>query len=415
MKPLAGVRVLDLTVAVAGPVAAHLLGDLGAEVIRIEPPFARPLAHMDVSPPATGAAGSHPHDRIVSYNDLQRSKLGMTLDLSQDSGRDIFLKLAAISDVVIENMAPRVLAQLRIAFDDLRAANERIILVRMPAFGLDGPWRDRVSYGPGIDALSGLAWLTGYPDRGPMNASLYYCDYNAGALAAFATVVALRARDRAAQAQCVELAMLEGELQLVADALLDVQMNTRAPFRRGNVHPTMAPHGVYPCAGHDRWVAIACEDDAQWRALCHAIAQPHLAQDPRYADVISRVHRRREIDAIVSAWTQNQDPHAAAGILQAAGVPAGAVHDMRDLLHDPQFTARDAIQWTQHPAAGAIPHTRAAFTFEREPVRIETPAPTYAQHLDDVLRDLLHLTPDRIAALEAEGIIRRAPPDQPRL
>ena len=409
MKPLEGLRVIDLTVAVAGPVAAHLLGDLGAEVIRVEPPFARPIAHMDVSPPV-GEGNGHAYNRIVSYNDLQRSKLGMTLDLSKPAGRDVLLRLAAGSDVVIENMAPRVLPQLGIAFEDLRAANPRIVLVSMPAFGLDGPWRDRVSYGPGIDAMSGLSWLTGYADRGPMNASLYYCDYNAGGLAALATIAALRHRDALGEGVHVELAMLDGELQLVADALLDVQMNARVPVRRGNEHPAMAPHGVYPCAGDDRWIAIACEDDVQWQALCGVLGRADLSHDDRFADVVSRVHHRHELDAIVSEWTLKRDAQAAASDLVSVGIAASAVQDMADVLADPGFAERGLVQWTHHPEAGAMPHTRAAFTLERTPYAIERPAPLYGEHIDYVLRELLKMSEEEVRALEADGTTRREPP-----
>ncbi len=409
MKPLEGARVIDLTVAVAGPVAAHLLGDLGADVIRVEPPFARPVAHLDVAPPIDGAP-DHPYNRLVGYNDLHRSKRAITLDLQKSAGRDVLLKLVATSDIVIENMSPRVLPSLRLSYEDLRDAKPDILLVSMPAFGLTGPLRDRVSYGPGIDAMSGLAHLTGYPDRGPMNAANYYCDYNAATLAATATIAALRHRDRTGEGQHVELSMLEGELQLVADALLDYTMNGRVVQRTGNAHPSMAPHGVYRCAGQDRWLSIACEDDVQWRALCITMQRLDLAREPGYADVVSRVHRRTELDAVVSAWTRERTPSEAAEALQRAGVPAGAVQTVAELFDDPQLRHRGWIQATQHPEAGQTPHSRAAFTLSRTATPIERPAPLFGQHNVEVLRDLLGVGEDAMRDLRDERVIRDEPP-----
>jgi len=409
MRPLEGIRVVDLTVAVAGPVAAHLLGDLGADVIRIEPPFARPVAHLDVAPLLDGAP-DHPYNRVVGYNDLHRSKRAITLDLQKALGRDTLLKLTAASDVVIENMAPRVLPSLGLSYDALRTGKPDIVLVSMPAFGLSGPLSDRVSYGPGIDAMSGLAHLTGYPDRGPMNAANYYCDYNAAVLAATATLAALRHRDRTGAGQHIELSMLEGELQLVADALLDFTMNGRVQRRAGNAHPSMAPHGVYQCAGKDRWVAIACENDVQWRSLCAAIDRPDFASDPRCADVVSRMHARDQLDVIVSAWTSVRTPHDCATALQNAGVPAGVMQTVGELFDDPQVRGRQWIQYTQHPEAGRTPHSRAAFTLSRTPSPIERPAPLFAQHNDEVLRGLLGLGDDAIRELREQRVTRNEPP-----
>lgn len=409
MSALAGVRVIDLTVAVAGPVAAHLLADLGADVIRVEPPFARPTGHLDVAP-LVGDGPDHAYNRVVSYIDLQRGKRGVTLDLQREDGRDALLRLVARADVVIENMAPRVLPALRLAYDDLRFVNERIILVSMPAFGSDGPLRDRVSYGPGIDAMSGLSYLTGYPDRGPMNAALYYCDYNAAALATVATLAALRHRAHTGEGQRVELAMLEGELQLLAPALMDAAMNGRTQSRTGNAHPSMAPHGVYRCAGEDRWIAIACEDDAQWHALCGAIGRPELARDAAYADVVSRVRQRDALDAIVSAWTSERRAESAADSLQAAGVPASPVRTAADVLADDGARERGWIQDVAHPDAGIVAHTRAGVALSRTPMRIAGPAPRFGEHNDEVLRGVAGLTGDEMAVLRAHGAVRDEPP-----
>ena len=407
MKPLAGLRIIDLTVAIAGPVATSVLADLGSEVIRVEPPFPRPL-HVDIVPRMDGAP-DRPYNRILSYNDLHRAKRAVTLDLSKTAGRDILLRLVGVSDIVVENMSPRVLPSLGLDYAVLREAKRDIVLASMPAFGATGPLRDRVSFGPGIDAMSGLAHLTGYPDRGPMQPANYYCDYNAGALAALGVIAAIRHRDRTGEGQHIELAMLEGELQVVGEALLDYTMNGRVQQRSGNEHPSMAPHGVFPCAGDDRWIAISCEDDAQWQRLCRAIGRSELVKDARFTDVISRIRHRVEIDEIVSAWTRERTPHGAAEELQAAGVPAGPAQLITELLDDPQLRAREYVTIVPHPEAGDTPYARPAFTLSQTPTHTERHAPLYGQDTDYVLRDLLGLSAEDVAALEAAGVTARQP------
>jgi benzylsuccinate CoA-transferase BbsF subunit len=408
MRPLAGIRIIDLTVAIAGPVATSLLAGLGAEVIRVEPPFTRPL-HVDIGPAVPGAP-DRPYNRIVSYNDLHHGKRAITLDLSKDAGREALLRLVAISDAVVENMAPRVLPGLGLPFAELRTARDDIVLVSMPAFGATGPLRDRVSYGPGIDAMSGLAHLTGYADRGPMQPANYYCDYNAGALAALATLAALQHRTRTGGGQHVELAMLEGELQVVGEALLDYAMNGRVQRRTGNEHPSMSPHGVYPCAGDDRWIAIACEDDAQWQSLCGTIGRPELARDARFADVVSRVHNRTSADETVAAWTHLRSPFDAERALQAVGIPAGAVRLISELLTGEQFASRNFVQRVPHPEAAANAFLRPAFTLSRMQERGDRPAPLYGQDIDYVLQDLLTMSARDVQSLLDAGIIAREPP-----
>ena len=407
MRPFAGLRIIDLTVAIAGPVATSLLADLGAEVVRIEPPFPRPL-HVDIAPLRDGAV-DRPYNRLVSYNDLHRAKRSLTLDLSKPEGRAVLLRLAGASDVVVENMSPRVLPSLGLDFDRLRAENPDIVLVSMPAFGSTGPLRDRVSYGPGIDALSGLAHLTGYPDRAPMQPANYYCDYNAGALAAFATMAAIRHRDRTGEGQHVELAMLDGELQVVGEVLLDYTMNARVRRRTGNAHPSMSPHGVYECAGDDRWIAIACENDAQWRQLCAAIGRDELASDDRFADVVSRVQNRAQLDQIITAWTRTRDVHAATLELQAAGVPAGAAQLVSELLEDQQLRSRDYVTIVSHPEAGETAYARPAFTLSKSDTHTERHAPLYGQDIDYVLRELLGFSEVEVRALEDAHVTARQP------
>ena len=431
--PLSGVRVIDFTNAVAGPTASFILGDMGAAVIKIESPTARsPNAHG--TPLRAADLPDRPWNRMHHFNELNRSKLGVVLDSGHPAGREAFLYLATVSDVLIENFAPRVMGNLGIDYPAVAAVRPDIIYISMPAFGKSGPYRNRISYGPGIDAMSGLSHLTGYVGSPPMKPGNFYCDQNAGLLGAFAALAALRHRDRTGEGQYVELAMIEGELQLLAGALLDVQMNGRVQTRTGNRDTSMAPHGVYPtrstergtrsvsdAAGasalraprsalEDSWVAIAVGSDAEWQALCGVIGRPELADDPRFADVVSRYRNQEEADAIIAAWTAERDHHEAMRRLQAAGVRAGAALAMRELYEDPHVRARRVLVPTTHPEMGPMPHTRVAFRLSAAPAAgPQRPAPCFGEHNDPVLSGLLGLSLGRVEEMEAGGVVTDTP------
>ncbi len=262
---MAGVRVIDFTNAVAGPIASFILADLGAEVIKIEAPTSRPKVAAGTAPLLEGSDAPS-YNRIMLFNELNHGKRSFAVDVAKPAGRDLFLKLAEQSDVVVQNFAPRVMGNLGIDYAALSSVNPRIVLASMPAFGLSGPLRDRISYGPGIDAMSGLSHLTGYSDGPPIKPGNFFCDQQAGVLTAFAVSSALRHARRTGEGQHIELAMIEGEFQVLGDAYIDFAMNGRERRRVGNEHPAMEPHGMFRCLGEDAWVAIAVEDEAQWNS-----------------------------------------------------------------------------------------------------------------------------------------------------
>lgn len=407
-RPLRGLRVVDFTNAVAGPIASSLLAALGAEVIKVEAPNSRPRRAVGTAPRTDGGT-ERPWDRMLAFNSFNHGKRSISLDASQPAGRDLLLKLVAKSDLVIQNFAPRVMPNLGMDYDSLKAVKEDIILVSMPAFGLSGPYRDRVSYGPGIDAMSGLSHLTGYADGPPLKPGNFFCDQNAAVHAAFAAVTALRHRDETGEGQHVELAMIEGEFQILADAYIDFVMNGRERMRAGNDHPSFAPHGVFPCRGEDAWVAIGVETDEQFAALCAEFGEPYLAEDALYHTREKRHHNRRWLAPIVSGWTENLTPYEVQSRCQARGVPAGAVLDVGELMRDPHVVAREGFQYVETPDAGPTPYPRAAFVLSGTPVPLAQPGPRFAGANDYVYRELLGLGDDAIAALEAAGTISSEP------
>ena len=405
-KPLSGLRVIDFTNAVAGPIASFILADLGAEVVKVEAPTSRPKVAAGTAPLLEGAEAPS-YNRIMTFNELNHGKRSFALDVATPAGRDVFLALVEKSDVVVQNFSPRVMGNLGIDFETLQAANPRIVLASMPAFGLSGPLRDRISYGPGIDAMSGLSHLTGYPDGPPMKPGNFFCDQQAGVLTAFAVCSALRHADRTGEGQHIELAMIEGEFQVLGDAYIDYAMNGRERRRAGNEHPAMEPHGMFRCRGEDAWIAIAVEDDGEWTALCGAIGRADLGT--RYASLEARKAARTEIAAAVTAWTSERTHYEAQTELQAAGVAAGAVLNALELLQDPQVRAYSGFEYVETPGVGPTPYPRVAFRLSRTPVPVSGPAPGFGEANDYVLSEVLGMADARVAELRLDGVVADEP------
>lgn len=389
-RPLAGVRVLDLSGGVVGPVGGGILADLGVELIRIEQP-------------ARVAAQRAQHSALASgFNAHHHDKRHLSLDLRQPEGREVFLRLVKISDVVWENFSPRVMPNLNLEYPVLREANPAIIHVSQPAFGSDGPYQEFISMGPGVDAYSGLSELTGYADGPPMKPGNYYADYMNGLMASHCILAGLFARAETGRGQRLESAMREVETHAIGEALLDYTLNGRAQTRQGNRHPSMAPHNVYPCLGDDMWVAIAVEDDGQWQALCRAMGSPAWAADPAYASVAGRLQRQDELDRLLAGWTREQDHLEVMVRLQEAGVPAGAVLQPQEMLEDPQLKHRG---FYRDVLATGMRTSSVGWQFATTPMPVTSLPPDFGQDNDWVLRGLLGLTGEEIEGLKAKGIV----------
>lgn len=398
--PLHGVRVLDLTMAWAGPYATRLLADMGAEVVKIEA-----VNNWDVVRALTGQPPTVERiwDKAPYFNHLNRNKYGCVLDLSHPRGREIFLRLVAISDVVIENFRTDVMNNLGLPYEALAAVNEQIVVVSMPGHGKSGPERDFVTYGTTIELLSGLAHLSGYVDGPPHKTGIAYPDPLAGTAAAGAVVLALWDRRRSGRGQCIEVAQRENLINVIGEYIVAYSMSRREPSRRGNGHSSMAPHGCYPCDGDDQWLTIACAVDAEFAALCSVIRKPKLAQDSRFADVVSRHRNQAAMDEIISDWTKAHTKEEAAEALQAVGVCAMPVLSVPEVFADEHLGARGFFEPHSHPVAGVwqidAPHWRMSET----PAHVRLSAPSFGEHNGYVFRELLGLTDDEIGEIEADG------------
>ena len=381
---------------------------LGAEVIKVESPAARPAKAAGTAPLKEGADDLS-YNRIMLYNNLNHSKKGAALDVARPEGRHVFRTLTSHADAVVQNFSPRVMGNLRLDYETLAEANREIVLTSVPPFGLSGPYKDRGSYGPGVDAMSGLSHLTGYEDGPPMKPGNFFCDQNAAVLSAFATMTALWHRAHDGTGQHVELATIEGEFQILGDAYIDFAMNGRERTRAGNRHPQMATHDVFRCQGEDAWVAIAVETVAEWVEFANLIQRPDLAGDAALSTLEGRQLHRERIHHAITAWTSRHNKLEVQDTLQAAGIPAAAVLDAGEILRNPHVIARHGFEYVEVPSVGPTPYPRPAFILSGTPVPLTTPAPAFAQDNTSVFSTLAGLTEDGIAALESAGITSRVP------
>ena len=399
--PLCDIRVTDLTAFWAGPVATQLLGALGADVIKLEG-VRRPdgMRFSAGRPPDWDQWWEWGPVFLCSNN----NKRGISVELSTDAGRAIALELVAASDLVIENFSPRVMDNFGLTWDAVAAANPRAIMVRMPAFGLDGPWRDRVGFAQTMEQATGMAWMTGHAD-GPPVIPRGVCDPIAGLHAAFAAIAALAIRDRGGAGMHVESTMVEAALNVAAEMLVEYSRNGIELRRDGNRGPGATPQGVYPCRGDDDWVALAAMDDAARVALARLIGRPELG-----AHAAAWRERADEIDKLISDWTARHPVARAVAALRGDGVAAAPVTAPADLLSDPQLLARGFWETVDHPISGSFLCTGMPFAFVGKPRRwIRRVPPLYGQHTDEVLTGILGRSRQDLLELRASGITSARP------
>jgi len=407
---LEGIRVLDLGMFMAGPYCGGLLADMGAEVIKVEScrrPDPLRIQARSVYP--NGEPGERPWNRSGMINERNRNKLGITLDLTLPRGREIFKRLLKISDVVLENFSRRVVSSLQLDYQILKKVNPALIMISLSSQGLTGPEKDNVSFGPTLEQIGGLAYLTGYPDQISSFSSYAYPDSLAGVLGVGAVVAALRYRQKTGKGMHIDLSQRELATCAIGEAMMDYSMNSRVRKAIGNRHPSMSPYGCYPCQGEDEWVTIAITSDEQWLRFCKVMGRPELAEDSRFSDLLSRLQNQDELDRIISKWTKQQEHYQIMRSLQEARVAAGAVLTTKELFNDPHLRERQFFKTQAHPEAGTFPYKGRPIRLSKTPLRSEMPAPCLGEHNTYVYGTLLGMTQDEINQLEREGIIGTIP------
>jgi crotonobetainyl-CoA:carnitine CoA-transferase CaiB-like acyl-CoA transferase len=402
--PLDGVRVIDCTAWWAGPSATGMLACLGAEVIKVES-VSRPDYMRFASPrPPTD-------DRWWEwgpiFHGVNVGKRAITLDLARPEGIETFERLLCTADVLVENYTPRVMEQFGLGWDRLHGINPDLIMVRMPAFGLDGPWRDRTGFAQTMECLTGMAWLTGFAD-GPPVLVRGACDPLAGMHSVIAAVLALIERDQSGGGRLVEAAMVEAALSAAAEQVVEFGATGDLLQRDGNRGPLAAPQGVYPCAGEDRWVAVAVATDQQWQSLCSVLGHPAWTDGASLSDGAGRRHLHDHIDQRLADWTADRDADTIAELLAGAGVPAAAVAPPRDIGSNPQLRSRSLFEVEHHRLTGDHQIPMVPFRYSRVGQWLRSPAPTLGEHNDAILAEL-GLSPDTIDHLRQSGIVGERP------
>ena len=416
-QALEGIRILDLSRIWAGPYATKLMADMGADIIKVESVDRMDTTRGGIRPPAgsgnypEGEPGEDPWNRNGWFNSLHLSKYGVTINLAKPSGKELFAHLVTISDAVIENYRLGVLARLGFDYEKLRSLRPDIVYISMPAFGNKGRWKGFVQYGIGQEQLSGMADMTGYLDEnGPMKSGINHGDPITGSHATGALLASLLYRRRTGRGVYVDLSQLDSSVSLIGDAILGYQMNKRNPERRGNRHPYMAPHGIYRCRGEEeQWVAIAVASDAEWQRLCAAIGRPGLADDERYADVLSRWRLQDELDAVLSEWTQDKDSNDVMQVLQAVGIAATPVESAEMIFDDPHYQERGLMELVDHPSTGPQFMPGISWKMSKTPGGVRWPTPRLGEHNETIFGELLGLDGAELTELEAEGVIGKVP------
>ena len=418
--PLAGVRVLAQGLVWAGPFGTMILADLGAEVIEIESiqhlnPTRTQLRHIpDVVMQGPGGArylnrdsSEGFWDRVTVFNYAKRGHLSATFDLRSERGHELFLELVSKADVFLENNAAEVVEHLGIGWEVLHAANPRLIMVRFPGFGITGPYAHYKGYGLQMEGVAGHTMVRGYPDSDPSTTpSSLHGDPNAGRPRRVGGTGRAAGPGADRRGQLIELSQSEAVLHHIAYDVLDYEFNAREGGPRGNNHPAYAPYGVFPCAGQDRWIAIACLSDAAFAALMQHLEAAGYADDERFSTTIARLRNRKAVNELVAQRTRHYDAGDLERPLQGSGVAAAALAHQQEMHTDEHLAARGFFTPITHPAAGTHlypgPLGKLADTADVPPFR---PAPTLGEHNEYVYKEIIGLSDEQYQSLVDAQII----------
>jgi benzylsuccinate CoA-transferase BbsF subunit len=384
---LHNIRILDFTWVLAGPYATRLLADFGAEVIKVQP-----------------LLSSEADDAFSRgyYDTWNRNKRGITLNLNKPEGVALAKRLAGICDAVVENFAPRVMANRGLDYNNLKKVKPDIIMLSMSVMGQTGHQRDYVGYGPTVQAFSGMTYLTSFPGKPPLGPGFSYADHIAGLYASIALLGALEHRRRTGEGQYIDISEAEAMTGLLGGAILDYTARGKEPEPTGNNSPLATPHNVYPCRGENRWCAIAVFTDEEWRGLKRALGNPSWAEDVRFATLAGRRENIDELDRQIATWTQERTAEEVMSRLQENGVAAGAVQDAADLAGGPQLKERGFF--VNKPEIGKFVDA-TPIRLSQSPAEYNRAAPSQGQDNDYVYGKLLGMSEKEMADLKEKGVI----------
>lgn len=389
---LQGIRVLDFTWLLAGPYATRILGDFGAKVIKVQ----SKKTATGIESNATGY-----------FNTWNRNKLSITIDMTHPESKELVLNLVKISDVVIENFSPRVMANWGLSYETLKEVKPDLIMVSMSGMGQTGPWRDFVALGPTIQALSSITYLTSYSQGPPVGIGYSYADPLAGLVAALAILAALECRARTGQGQHIDISEYEVMCSLLGPTILDYSVNHNLAVPQGNTsdHVPSSPYGCYKCLGDDKWCVIAVFTEDEWHALCQTMGDPPWTKQEKFSNLLRRLEHQEELDEFLGQWTSNYTPEEVMNMLQEAGVASGVVNNAADLADDPQLKSRGFFIQLHHPVLGNTNSDSTPIRLSRTPARYRRAAPLLGQDNRYIYHDLLELSEEQLRQYIEKGII----------
>jgi len=393
--PLAGVRVLEMGQLLAGPFCGQLLGDLGADIIKLEDP-----AKGD---PVRQWGLERPQGESLWWSVVGRNKRSVTVNLRTEEGQRIARRLASTADIVVENFRPGTLERWGMGYDDLAAGNPALVLVRMSGYGQTGPYADRPGYGSIGEAMGGLRYVVGDPSTAPSRMGISIGDALAATFGALGALAAMEERHRTGRGQVVDSAIYEAVLAMMESTVPDFQYTGYVRERTGAILPNVAPSNVYPTRD-GLWMLVAANQDTVFRRLAEAMGKPELATDERYVDHGSRGRNQAELDALVGEWTVGFDADELERVLVDHAVPVGKIYRAPDMLDDPHFRARESITHVQHEKLGQLAMQNVFPRLSRTPGTVRWPGPKLGQHTDEVLTGELGLSADEVHRLREQGV-----------
>ena len=408
--PLEGIRIADCTQAWAGPHCTQHLADLGAEVIKVEPPYGAHRGDRKASSGtyAEGKESGKPWNKQTVFNMLNRQKMSVSLDLTKTEGKRLLKELVKISDIVLDNYAAGVMDRLGVGYEELKKVKPDIIVASCNGWGPSGPWAKYHSYGVIQEPMSGYMAMTGYiDDEVPYRSGVDHIDPVTGMHTAGALLAAILHRDKTGEGQQINVSMLESALNFIGPTILDKTINNRSEQHKGNRHnqDAMAPHGCYRCKGEDEWITIVVGSDDEWESFRGVIGHPSWTGEERFSSLYHRLENQDDLDKLVEEWTVKQDKYETMHALQKAGVAAGAVLSIAELYTDLQLQDREFWRTVHHPEAGETTMIGPRYRMSGVPAQEFKPAPCFGEHTDYVFKELLGLSDSEVDQAIADGVI----------
>jgi len=395
MLPLEDVKILDLTHALAGPFCSTMLADFGAQVIKLEPPGFGDLARGWGIPLKNGETSY--------FVGLHRNKRGIVVDLKKPEGKELFFKLVEKCDVVIENFRVDALKRLGLDYEAARKRNKGIIYCSISGFGQDGPYRERAALDLILQAESGMISVTGEPGTSGTRAGVSIADLTAGMYAAYGTMLALRVKDKTGEGQRIDISMLEGQLSLLGTSFFNYFATGKVPAPMGNAYAVVVPYQTFKTKTKDLAIAIAGEK--LWRKFCPVIGRPELTDDPRYDSTTNRMTNRDTLIPALQETFLTRSYEEWEKLLLENDIPTGAINNIGQVAEHPQVRARNALRTMEHPRAGTVHTVASPVRLSATPAEIKSPSPLLGQHTHEVLREVLGMKPEEIAALDKAGVV----------